>query len=94
MLVDEPNKIASRLPDSSFSAREPSEADSAHASHSTSALNMSDPSENNIFFIFDSTRLRSHLFFRWLSTHPNVYPIYHPYVMAAMFGPDGLGWRW
>jgi hypothetical protein len=41
-------------------------------------------------FIFDSTRLRSHLFFRYLSTSSEVCPVYHPFLMAAMFGPDHL----
>jgi hypothetical protein len=43
-----------------------------------------------MIFIFDSTRLRSHLFFRWVSTSPNVQPIYHPFLMAAMFGPERI----
>jgi len=41
-------------------------------------------------FIFDSTRLRSHLFSRYMSTHPDLAPIYHPYLTAAMFGPEHL----
>ena len=41
-------------------------------------------------FVFDSTRLRSHLFFRYLSTHPALEPIYHPFLSAAMFGPDQI----
>lgn len=41
-------------------------------------------------FIFDGTRLRSHLFFRYFSTHPDVSPIYHPFLTAAMFGPEQL----
>lgn len=41
-------------------------------------------------FIFDSTRLRSHLFFRYLSTSAHVQPILHPYLSAAMFGPDHI----
>jgi hypothetical protein len=43
-----------------------------------------------MIFIFDSTRLRSHLFFRFISTSPNVQPIYHPFLMAAMFGPERI----
>jgi hypothetical protein len=42
-------------------------------------------------FIFDSTRRRSHLFFRYLSTHNAFKPIYHPFICAAMFGPENGG---
>ena len=45
---------------------------------------------NPSIFIFDSTRLRSHLFFRYLSTSAQVTPILHPYLSAAMFGPDHI----
>jgi hypothetical protein len=41
-------------------------------------------------FIFDSARLRSHLFFWYMSTHAAFQPIYHPFVMAAMFGPEHI----
>lgn len=41
-------------------------------------------------FVFDSTRLRSHLFFRYLSTHPDLAPVYHSFLMAGMFGPEHL----
>lgn len=41
-------------------------------------------------FIFDSTRLRSNLLFRYMSTHDAFRPIYHPFLMAAMFGPEEL----
>ncbi|KAI0164946.1 hypothetical protein GGR57DRAFT_451165 [Xylariaceae sp. FL1272] len=39
-------------------------------------------------FVFDSTRLRSHLFFRYLSTSSQITPILHPWVSAAMFGRE------
>lgn len=52
---------------------------------------ISNPKPNdNLIFIFDSTRLRSHLFFRYLSTSPQLTPILHPYVSAAMFGPEHI----
>lgn len=41
-------------------------------------------------FIFDSTRLRSHLFFRFLSTHDALAPVYHPFLPGAMFGPERI----
>ncbi|KAF2486462.1 hypothetical protein BDY17DRAFT_79558 [Neohortaea acidophila] len=41
-------------------------------------------------FVFDSTRLRSHLFFRYVSTHPALAPIYHPFLTSAMFGPERI----
>jgi hypothetical protein len=50
---------------------------------------MASPSPLRIF-IFDSARLRSHLFFRFLSTHDAFAPIYHPFLSAAMFGPEEL----
>lgn len=37
----------------------------------------------------DNMRDRSHLFWRWFSTLPGFVPRLHPYVMAAMFGPEG-----
>ncbi|CZT15727.1 uncharacterized protein RCC_01561 [Ramularia collo-cygni] len=43
-----------------------------------------------IFFIFDAMRTRSHLFFRYLSTHAKFHPIYHPYLNAAILGEE----RW
>jgi hypothetical protein len=49
-----------------------------------------DSGPKRLIFIFDSTRLRSHLFFRFVSTSPNVRPIYHPFLMAAMFGPERI----
>lgn len=48
--------------------------------------NQSNNTPNPCIFIFDGTRLRSHLFFRYLSTSPQVSPIYHPFLPAAMFG--------
>lgn len=48
------------------------------------------PNESLRILIFDSTRLRSHLFFRYVSTHPDLALIYHPYLMAAMFSPEYL----
>jgi hypothetical protein len=44
----------------------------------------------SLIFVFDSMRTRSHLFFRYLSTSEEVYPIYHPFVLAAYLGPE----RW
>ena len=43
---------------------------------------------NPCIFIFDSARLRSHLFFRYLTTSPSTFPIQHPFVPAAQFGPE------
>lgn len=39
-------------------------------------------------FLFDMTRQRSHLFFRFLSTHPEVQPLWHPYLGAHLLGPE------
>lgn len=41
-------------------------------------------------FLFDMTRHRSHLFFRYLSTHPDVQPLWHPFVSAFLFGPQNI----
>ncbi|KAK4507725.1 hypothetical protein PRZ48_001460 [Zasmidium cellare] len=35
-------------------------------------------------------RHRSHLFFRYLSTHPDLEPVYHPFMDAFMFGPERI----
>lgn len=34
------------------------------------------------------TRHRSHLFFRYVGTHPDVQELWHPYLEAAIFGPE------
>jgi hypothetical protein len=41
-------------------------------------------------FVFDSIRNRSHLFFRYCSTNPQLYPLYHPFIHAAYIGEE----RW
>lgn len=48
-------------------------------------------SSPSLISIFDSTRLRSHLFFRFISTSPDVEPIYPPFLMAAIFSPERIG---
>lgn len=47
-------------------------------------------SKPNQVFLFDMTRARSHLFFRFLSTHPDVQSYWHPYLSAHIFGPDRI----
>lgn len=39
-------------------------------------------------FVFDYMRTRSHLFWRWMSTHPELHAIYHPYFDSGFFGAD------
>lgn len=41
-------------------------------------------------FIFDGMRMRSHLFFRYLSTSSDLHPYYHPFLLAAFLGEE----RW
>ncbi|KAI6784183.1 uncharacterized protein J7T54_004729 [Emericellopsis cladophorae] len=41
-------------------------------------------------FIFDNPRCRSHLFFRLLSTHPQLKTHYHPYVLPGCQGPEKI----
>ncbi|KAF2159132.1 hypothetical protein M409DRAFT_30414 [Zasmidium cellare ATCC 36951] len=41
-------------------------------------------------FVFDMARHRSHLFFRYMSTHPDLEPVYHPYMDAFAFGPERI----
>lgn len=41
-------------------------------------------------FIFDMTRHRSHLLFRYLSTHPDIQPLWHPFLPAFLFGPENI----
>lgn len=41
-------------------------------------------------FIFDMARDRSHLFFRFLSTHPDIATLWHPYMGPAIFGPERI----
>lgn len=49
------------------------------------APNSSSP---RLIFIFDQLRSRSHLFHRFLSTHPALTPLWHPFLKAAYFGPE------
>ena len=37
-------------------------------------------------FVFDYMRTRSHLFWRWMSTHPALYVTYHRYFMSGFLG--------
>jgi hypothetical protein len=37
-------------------------------------------------FVFDYMRTRSHLFWRWVSTHPALYVTYHRYLMSGFLG--------
>ena len=46
------------------------------------------PSPGQLIFIFDQLRTRSHLFHRFLSTHPALTPLWHPYIKAAFLGPE------
>lgn len=45
---------------------------------------------NKHVWVFDNPRARSHVFFRWVSTHPELSKCYHPYVLPAHFGPDNF----
>lgn len=36
------------------------------------------------------TRHRSHLFFRYLGTHPEVQDVWHPFLPAFLFGPERM----
>jgi hypothetical protein len=53
---------------------------------------MADQSESSnpgrLAFVFDNMRSRSHLFFRWISTSPELVPVYHPFSIAAFLGPE------
>jgi hypothetical protein len=50
--------------------------------------NNTNKTPNPCIFIFDSTRLRSHLFFRYLTTSSRVKAILHPFIAAATFGRE------
>lgn len=50
------------------------------------------PTPAKRIFIFDNPRNRSHLFFRYLTTHPALKTHYHPYVTAGCLGPDKLNY--
>jgi len=41
-------------------------------------------------FVFDNPRTRSHLFWRWIGTHPDLRTEYHPYLLAAHLGPENF----
>ena len=50
---------------------------------------MADPPPKCVF-LFDMPRHRSHLFFRFLSTHPDIKSHWHPYLPAFLFGPERI----
>lgn len=50
---------------------------------------MANESHKHIW-VFDNPRARSHVFFRWLSTHPLLQACYHPFVLPAHFGPENF----
>lgn len=41
-------------------------------------------------FVFDNMRTRSHLFWRWISMHSELYTTYHRFLNAAYLGPDSI----
>ena len=41
-------------------------------------------------FVFDYMRTRSHLFWRWFSTHPALDVHYHPYLMSGFLGASRI----
>lgn len=47
-------------------------------------------SPNKHIFVFDLSRNRSHLFFRYLGTHPDIQELWHPILPAFIFGPERL----
>lgn len=50
-------------------------------------------SKNKQIFVFDMTRHRSHLFFRYLGTHPDVRALWHPFLSPFLFGPERMTLR-
>lgn len=58
-------------------------------SHSTKIASTTKSLAKRVF-IFDSPRNRSHVFFRLISTHPEIQTHYHPYVNAGCLGPDEI----
>lgn len=46
--------------------------------------------QQNHIWCFDMTRHRSHLFNRYLCTHPTVQAYRHPFLQAALFGPERI----
>lgn len=52
------------------------------------ACNDSEGGHPQRIVVIDNMRNRSHLFWRWFSTIPDLEPRNHPYVMPSLFGPD------
>lgn len=48
------------------------------------------PTSPRHLFVFDNMRTRSHLFWRWISTHPELYTTYHRYLKAGFLGPQNV----
>ena len=51
-------------------------------------LKNGEPNKPRLVFVFDHLRARSHLFFRWMSTSPELEAIYHPFILANLLGRD------
>lgn len=43
-----------------------------------------------LIVLFDMPRARSHLFFRFLGTHPDIKSVWHPFMPACIFGPERI----
>lgn len=65
-------------------------------------MTLSTTPKPRLIFIYDLPRTRSHLFFKYLGTHPDVQSKWHPYLPAHQFGPENIlpklsddvsGWR-
>lgn len=41
-------------------------------------------------FVFDNMRVRSHIFGRLFSEHPDLEQIYHPFLMPSFLGPERM----
>lgn len=54
---------------------------------------MTVPQQHKQVVVFDMPRTRSHLFSRYITTHPDLEHCAHPFVAAACFGPERLGLR-
>lgn len=52
---------------------------------------MTIPQQHKQVVVFDMPRTRSHLFSRYITTHPDLEHYAHPFVAAACFGPERLG---
>lgn len=87
-IVKQPSDIKTAISLHSTTGRNSIQISSIDETSKKRLLTMASPPKQ--VFLFDMTRHRSHLLFRYLNTHPDVRPFWHPFLPAFLFGPQNI----